>query len=126
MNPVVVVARLRPAPGRTEQLAALLADLTSVVHMEPGCALYAAHRDTDSGDFVYVEQYDDQAAFAAHASGPALDRFRPRLLEVIDGEIEVAVLEPLGWGDPTKSHIRPTTTDAREYPEHRNEKRSTS
>lgn len=100
MSAVVVIARLHPREGSAEALEGILAELIPAVHEEPGCTLYAAHRDLATGDVVFVERYTGAEAYAAHRDGSALALHGPRLAAHLDGDVEVAVLEPiLGGGD---------------------------
>jgi quinol monooxygenase YgiN len=43
---------------------------------EPGCLLYIAHRSIDNpSNFVFYEQYKDEAALQAHRESPHFARY---------------------------------------------------
>lgn len=79
-NVLTVIARLRAANGKGDELAALLMEQEAIVReTEPGNLVYRAHRSTRDPDlFVCYEQYEDDAAFQAHANAARLDGFRER------------------------------------------------
>ena len=47
-----VVAVFSPKPGRTQEVLDAFAVTSPLVHLEPGCELYAAHTDGDAFDTV--------------------------------------------------------------------------
>jgi quinol monooxygenase YgiN len=105
MTATVVIARLRPRAGSEAALEAVLADLVPAVHEEAGCTLYAAHRDTATGDIVFVERYEDADAYLAHMSGSALAAHGHRLADHLAAEVEVTVLEPVWEGFGSKATL---------------------
>ena len=92
---LTVVAKLRAARGKGDQLAALLKEQVAAVRAaEPGCLVYRAHRSPRDPDaFCFYEQYRDEAAFEAHRKGPHLTAFRERRERegLIDGPAEVEI-----------------------------------
>jgi quinol monooxygenase YgiN len=63
----VLIARMRTREGEEERAATLVSQLVAATRQEPGNILYIAHRDPeDPRAFMLYEQYDDEAAFAAH------------------------------------------------------------
>ncbi|MFO1284433.1 MAG: putative quinol monooxygenase [Burkholderiales bacterium] len=92
---VVVVARLRAAPGKGDALAALLAEqVAAVLASEPGCTAYRLLRsDVDPDDFCFYETYVDDAAFELHRHSPRLAAFRERRQRegLVAGPAEVVV-----------------------------------
>lgn len=77
---LTVVADLRAAPGKGDELAALLVEQMAAVRAsEPGCLAYVAHRSTtDPEQFHFYELYVDDAAFELHRKSPVLAAFRER------------------------------------------------
>ena len=65
--PYVVVANWHAREGEQDGVAQAIAEVTPLVHAEPGCLMYVAHRSTeDPLSFMLYEQYVDEAAFTAH------------------------------------------------------------
>ena len=77
---LTVVAKIRAAKGKGDALEKLLKEQAAVVRKnEPGCIVYRPHRSRkDPEQFVFYEQYKDDAAFDAHRKGPHLAAFRER------------------------------------------------
>jgi quinol monooxygenase YgiN len=81
----VVVATWIAKPGEEEAVAAALEQLVGPSRLEPGNQLYQPHRDPENPSiFVLYEQYDDRAAYDAHAASAhfeqhALNDAIPRL-----------------------------------------------
>jgi quinol monooxygenase YgiN len=81
MTPVLtVVATIRAAPNKGDQLAELLTEQAAVVRKaEPGCLVYRVHRSTDDPEmFLFYEMYVDDAAFELHRKAPHLAKYRER------------------------------------------------
>lgn len=75
---LVVTAKWVAKPGEEVHIVEILATLTPLTRAEPGCRMYLAHRALeDPRTFFLYEQYDDAAAFAAHA---ASDHFQRHVL----------------------------------------------
>ena len=101
---VVVTAVMHPAPGRTDDVLAGIADAIGGVHAEAGCELYAAHR-ADDGMIVLVEKWATEADFAAHSTGAARDALRARLDGLMAAPTEVSVIVAVPLGDPAKGAL---------------------
>jgi quinol monooxygenase YgiN len=101
--PVTVVALIRPQQGRAQHVLDAFAEVTPLVHEEPGCELYAAHTDGDV--VVMVERWTTQDDLDAHAKGAALQRLGGLLDGVLVSAPEVWGLEAVPFGDPVKGAI---------------------
>jgi quinol monooxygenase YgiN len=101
---VVVTAVMHPAPGRTDDVLAGIADAIGGVHAENGCELYAAHR-ADDGTIVLLEKWATEGDFAAHSTGAARDALRARLDGLMAAPTEVSVITAVPLGDPTKGAL---------------------
>ena len=79
-NVLTVIAKIRAAKGKGDALAALLQEQVAAVRAaEPGCLVYRPHRSTkDPDQFIFYEQYEDDAAFDAHRKAPPLATYRER------------------------------------------------
>lgn len=107
MSAVVVLATLHPAPGREEELLAVINKLVPRVHEESGCTLYALHRDATTGstDLVFVERYQSHEAYQAHIDGPALVELGPQLGDLLVSPVDVIVLNPVPLGNVGKGAV---------------------
>jgi quinol monooxygenase YgiN len=98
-NVLTVVAKIRAAKGKGDALAALLAEQAGVVRRaEPGCLVYRPHRSTkDPDQFIFYEQYKDDAAFDAHRKAPHLASYRERREKegLTEGAAEVEIYRSL-------------------------------
>jgi quinol monooxygenase YgiN len=83
---IILVVNYVCKPGRGDEVAAALQRMAPLVAAnEPGCLHYHCCRSTDDPDrFLLYEQYQDEAAFAAH-------REMPHFKEIIEGEVAPAL-----------------------------------
>jgi quinol monooxygenase YgiN len=71
----VVTATWRAREGEEERIAQILETITPLCRAEPGCLMYQAHRSPDDARLFFIyEQYDDEAAFEAHARTEHVER----------------------------------------------------
>ncbi len=105
MSAVVVIARLRPRAEAESSVEAVLHDLVTSVHQEPGCTRYAPHRDGATGEVVFVERYVDAAAYEVHRNGAALAQHGARLAATFEDDVRVTVLHPLLDGSGPKGEL---------------------
>ncbi len=90
----IVLATYLTAPGKDEEVAALLRDYTTLVVEEPGCLAFDVYRSVDDRRrFLLYEKYLDRAAFDAHTATAhftdvAVGQIRPlladRSVEILD------------------------------------------
>ena len=83
-----VVGRLRAKPGKEDELAAMMAELSQLAKQhEPGMIQHAIFRSrSDPGAFTVVEVFADQAAFEAHSKTPHYPDILPRLGPLIQDQ----------------------------------------
>jgi quinol monooxygenase YgiN len=99
----VLVAIVTPKPGKLDEVAALFASIIPEVHGEPGCELYALHRNADK--LVMIEKWTDGAAMAVHAKSPALAKLGGQMGELVAEPMQLLVLDAVPTGDPAKGAI---------------------
>ena len=99
----IVVATVIPLPEfREEVLAALRASLPAV-HQEAGCRLYALH---DTGEsFVFVEQWESDAALDQHNRGNAVREVVSRISGMLKEPVQILHARPIPGGDPNKGRL---------------------
>ena len=73
---VTLVAQYYVKTGQGDTVAAALREMAPLVkEHEPGCLLYHANRARENPDlFILYEQYQDDAALAAHRETPHFKR----------------------------------------------------
>ena len=103
LEPVTVVALLTPRPGRVDDVLAAFADVSPLVHREPGCELYSAH--TDGSVVIMVERWTSRLELDAHARGAALARLNELNSGLLEGPYDVWFLAAVPLGDPTRGVI---------------------
>ena len=102
--PVVVIASFTAKPESLATVEAACAEAVAAVHGEPGCQLYSLHRD--GNDLVFVEQWADADALAAHSRAPAVAALFAAIGDHLDGAPQIRMLEPVPAGDPAKGRLR--------------------
>ena len=91
---IAVVATIAALPQHREAVELALRTAVPLVREEPGCELYALHRDQARPErFVMVERWSDEAALEKHVQAPAF----LALAQALDGraELDVVKLVPL-------------------------------
>ncbi|KAL2219140.1 hypothetical protein M432DRAFT_331871 [Thermoascus aurantiacus ATCC 26904] len=77
---VHLVATFYPKPGKTDELMALITDMTKKVHAnEPETLAYYAIRVEGKDEIIFVEKYKNQAAVTAHIQTPYFQEFAEKL-----------------------------------------------
>jgi (4S)-4-hydroxy-5-phosphonooxypentane-2,3-dione isomerase len=68
---IVLIVNYVVKPGTEEQAKEYIRIMTENTRREPGCRMYIGHQSvTDSRQFCFYEQYEDQAALDAHRAAP--------------------------------------------------------
>ena len=106
---VVAITRIHGIAGRRDELRALMRRTEAGVAQEPGCVTYrfAATLD-DPDEYVHVQEWDSDGAFADHQRSPAFRDYQHDLFDLLarpsDMRVHRApttvVPEPSGPGDP--------------------------
>ncbi len=103
-SPVVVTAVFVPSPGKYEEVVQALEPAIAAVHEEPGCLLYAIHRDPDD-TIVMIEKWESEELLDAHGSGPAVAALNASLEGKLAKPVEVTRLVPLPAGTPEQGAL---------------------
>jgi quinol monooxygenase YgiN len=100
MQEVMLMARLQAKPHQGDALEKELKALAEeVIREEPGCILYAFHRDNcDSTVFVSIERFVSQQAFDLHLLSTHLKKHSSRMKELLVEEPTLTFLTPIGSG----------------------------
>ncbi|WBM81301.1 antibiotic biosynthesis monooxygenase [Cryobacterium breve] len=96
-EPVALYAEFTALPGREDEVAALLSELTVDVRREPGNLAFDPHRRASNPrEFFVYEVYRDAEAFQAHITAPYGAVFNGALGDLIEGDGSVLTwLTPL-------------------------------
>ncbi|HEY1933747.1 MAG TPA: antibiotic biosynthesis monooxygenase family protein [Acetobacteraceae bacterium] len=98
MMELYVTARFHAREGLQDELAAALRTLVGAARTDPGClAMKAFGAIRDSRLFFIHSYWADEAAFAAHMELTHAVRFSQSIAPLIDHELEVVPVRPIGW-----------------------------
>jgi quinol monooxygenase YgiN len=71
----VLVVKMRAAEGNVDEVVATMKELAAATRQEPGCVHYIPVQDPeDPRNFLFYEQYVDEAAFEAHGASEHFQR----------------------------------------------------
>lgn len=93
-----VVAELTVADGKQEEFEKVASELAAAVNAnEPGCILYKLFkvRDTTT-EYVFMEQYKDQAAVDAHRASEHFKRLGRAMGPCLNGAPRVKRMDFIG------------------------------
>jgi quinol monooxygenase YgiN len=103
---IVVVATAEAAEGQEEKVEQAFRIAVQAVHAEPGCELYALHRDPRSpSTLVMVEKWASPDALRSHSKAPALAELRSALDGLLAKPLSVQTLTPLPDGDAQRGRV---------------------
>jgi len=87
---IVIFTRLTAAPGRRDDLLAMLDELGVATRAEPGCEQFAVHAARDESDMVLgYEVFVDDGAVVAHRATEAVKVAQERLPELLTEPPEI-------------------------------------
>ncbi|PTB34913.1 uncharacterized protein TrAFT101_009441 [Trichoderma asperellum] len=90
MSEINVAAVLYPKPEKFDELAALIAEVTTNVQAnEPDTLVYYAIRVQKKNEIVIIERYKNQAAVQAHLKAPYFRKFSAKLPELLAKPVEL-------------------------------------
>jgi quinol monooxygenase YgiN len=88
----VRIYRLRPAEGKAEQLAGVLAELADTIGAYPGSTRREMYRDRGDGSYVFAETWQNEDAYVAASTNMPREIFAP-IMAAIDGPPQVTTLD---------------------------------
>jgi quinol monooxygenase YgiN len=105
MSEVVVVVSFRFKAGREDEGVELLRGVIEDSHGEPGCRLYALHREADDPTrFAIVEKWDSQDDLDAHFRQPHMAGIT-QAVDLLEEPPQVWFTQPVAIGDPVKGAL---------------------
>ena len=102
--PVVVTAVFTPRPDTFDQVTVALSRAIAEVHEEPGCLLYAIHRDPDDR-IVMIEKWASVESLDAHGAGPAVERLGASLEGLLAEPTVVTRMTPIPAGTESQGQL---------------------
>jgi quinol monooxygenase YgiN len=82
---LTVIAYMRAAPGKRDELQAALESLIEPTSQEEGYVNYDLHQSTDDPDrFFFYENWESDTHLDAHLDAPHLRDFAARIPELLD------------------------------------------
>lgn len=97
MAKVAVIAKITALPGKRDEVVAVLNDVVTAVHEEPGTLLYAMNLDKSEADVIwFYEIYSDDAALAAHGGSEAMKLAGGKLRDKAAGRPELHLMDLVG------------------------------
>lgn len=91
---IAVIATLALKPGALEAFAEVAIPAIAAARQELGCRLFDLLASvTDPERVVFIEQWDDRAAFDAHANAAHLAAFRTASAPLVQS-ISIEIMQP--------------------------------
>lgn len=90
-----IIAKLNPKPGLEAQLRDAMEAMVAPSRAEAGCQQYDAYQ-SETGQIVVVETWDDEAALAVHGETPHMATFRDRIKDLLAGPVVIEKTTPIG------------------------------
>ncbi|MFQ5789184.1 MAG: putative quinol monooxygenase [Acidobacteriota bacterium] len=85
-----VVARMVARSGKEAALKETLTQLIEPTRAEPGCVRYELYQGEESpGEFLFVEEYKDEAAFDAHLASPHVRKALAGTASLLESEPDI-------------------------------------
>ena len=82
---LTVIAYMKAAPGKTDELRRELQDLIETTLREAGCVNYDLHESIeDPGKFFFHENWESEEHLDAHLAAPHLVRFAGLIPNLLD------------------------------------------
>jgi quinol monooxygenase YgiN len=87
---IVVVGRVRTDESKREQLIRVSQAVAAASREEPGCIAYRVYEDTETpNEFVFVEEWADDAALQQHFATDHIAEFMKAIPEALIGPPDV-------------------------------------
>lgn len=97
MSQVAVIAKVTAAPGKRDQVIAVMQVGLATADGEPGTIQYVLHEDINDPDVIwFYELYANQDAFATHGGSDAMKELGKTLAPLLGARPELTMLNPLG------------------------------
>jgi quinol monooxygenase YgiN len=99
MSALFMLAKLKAKAGSESAMEKELKALVEATHSEPGCLLYALHRDSnDFSQFVVIERFLSKEALDSHYASPHFSKHFSSISPLLASEPEIIHLSSVGEG----------------------------
>ena len=89
---VVAITRIHGIAGRRDELRALMLETEARVVTEPGCQAYRFAVTLDDGDeYIHVQEWADEATFAAHQRSDAFRAYQQKIFDLLAKPSEMTI-----------------------------------
>jgi quinol monooxygenase YgiN len=93
---ISIVVKLTAQPGKRDELASVMKELTDNAESEPGTVHYILSADNKEDDVLWMwELYRDEAAVEAHSGSEVFKAFGPKAAHLFAGRPELHRCTPL-------------------------------
>ncbi len=93
---VAVIAKMKIKEGKMDEATELFRGLVPKVGQEEGTVGYALCRDSrNPALLVVIERYRDKEAIQAHSSTPHFKEFSAAVAPLLDGKMDLSILEEM-------------------------------
>ena len=89
-----IIAKIDPKPGSASALRDAMNALVAPSRAEAGCRRYDAFQ-SQTGQVIVVETWDDEAALALHGETDHIKIFREKIAGLVAGPVVIEVLQPI-------------------------------
>ena len=91
---IIITGSVTARPDTFDELRALCIEHTQRSRLEPGCLSHAVHQDVENlSRLVFVEEWSDRAALAAHFAVPASRAFAKAIGKFAAGTPTLSIFE---------------------------------
>ncbi len=103
-GPVVVTAVFVPRAGSFDAVTDVLSRAIARVHEEPGCLLYAIHRDPEDR-IIMIEKWESTELLDAHGAGEAVAQLNSDIDGLLAEPVVVTRLVPIPAGTSAQGQL---------------------
>jgi quinol monooxygenase YgiN len=90
---MMIVAKLLVKPEKIKDFTEAAKAMIENSNKEPGCKSYQLYQDPyDNTQFVFVEQYTNQAAVDAHFATDYFKAFGPKVGDLVQGPAQIKII----------------------------------
>lgn len=93
---ICALARFTVKPGQAEAFKALIGSIRDATRAEAGCFAYSLNQSLDDPtSFIFVEEWESEAAMAGHLAAPHVRAILPALQDLLAAPPAVERLQPI-------------------------------
>jgi quinol monooxygenase YgiN len=90
---MVIIAKVSVKPEKTKDFIAAAREIIKKSNKEPGCLSYQLYQDPyDASKFVFVEEYQNQAAVDFHFATEHFKAFGPKIGDMVSAPADINVI----------------------------------